>query len=133
MSNHASFRPISILGSYQSPAIVGRPHLSQLFTRLTYQSLPFTLQNGSLLLWPIVGALNEFIPSFPDTQHTSSDTRGLLCMTDGRVLPMTANHHADERGESSRLRRVGGGMVMDSFGDTRWMGKLANTRWSVVT
>jgi protein phosphatase PTC6 len=54
-------------------------------------------------------------------------------MTDGRVLPMTANHHADERGESSRLRRVGGGMVMDSFGDTRWMGKLANTRWSVVT
>lgn len=56
------------------------------------------------------------------------DTRGLLCMTDGRVIPMTANHHADERGESSRLRRVGGGMIMDSFGDTRWMGLLANTR-----
>ncbi|KAG8761202.1 hypothetical protein FRC14_006251 [Serendipita sp. 396] len=56
------------------------------------------------------------------------DTRGLLCKTDGKVIPMTANHHADERGESSRLRRVGGGMVMDSFGDARWMGKLANTR-----
>lgn len=41
---------------------------------------------------------------------------------------MTANHHADERGESTRLRRVGGGLVIDSFGDTRWMGSLTNTR-----
>lgn len=65
------------------------------------------------------------------SSHNDSDTRGLLCRTDGRVIPMTANHHADERGETTRLRRVGGGMVMDSFGDTRWMGSLANTRWYV--
>lgn len=56
------------------------------------------------------------------------DTRGILCRSDGRTIPMTANHHADERGETSRLRRWGAAMVMDSFNELRFMGSLANTR-----
>lgn len=59
------------------------------------------------------------------------DTRAILCNTDATTQPLTANHHADERTEETRLRRVGGGIVTDSFGDTRWMGALANTRWWV--
>ncbi|KAJ3803362.1 phosphatase 2C-like domain-containing protein [Lentinula aff. detonsa] len=58
------------------------------------------------------------------------DTRVLLCSTDGgRVLPMTENHHADARGESIRLRRMmGSSLITDSYGESRWMGALANTR-----
>lgn len=59
------------------------------------------------------------------------DTRAILCNTDATTQPLTANHHADERTEETRLRRVGGGIITDSFGDTRWMGALANTRWWV--
>lgn len=57
------------------------------------------------------------------------DTRVLLCATDGgRVEPLTETHHSETRGESARLRRMGTSRVMDSFGETRWMGALANTR-----
>jgi len=58
------------------------------------------------------------------------DTRVLLCATDGgRVFQMTEDHHAETRGESARLRRVGSSsLIMDSFGETRWMGAVANTR-----
>jgi len=58
------------------------------------------------------------------------DTRVLLCSTKGGdVFPMTENHHADARVESIRLRRMmGSALIADSFGETRWMGALANTR-----
>ncbi|KAK7468775.1 Protein phosphatase 2C 6 [Stygiomarasmius scandens] len=58
------------------------------------------------------------------------DTRVLLCSTDGaKPLAMTENHHADARIESSRLRRLmASSMITDSFGESRWMGALANTR-----
>ncbi|OBZ79580.1 Protein phosphatase 2C 4 [Grifola frondosa] len=56
------------------------------------------------------------------------DTRVLLCMTDGRVIPMTENHHAEARIEAARLRKMMGGLITDSFGEVRWMGALANTR-----
>jgi len=57
------------------------------------------------------------------------DTRVLLCSTKGDVSPMTENHHADARVESIRLRRMmGSALIADSFGETRWMGALANTR-----
>ncbi|KAF7968229.1 hypothetical protein HWV62_31611 [Athelia sp. TMB] len=57
------------------------------------------------------------------------DTRVLLCSTEGKVCPMTENHHADARVESARLRRMmGTALIADSFGETRWMGALANTR-----
>ncbi|KAJ3885428.1 phosphatase 2C-like domain-containing protein [Lentinula edodes] len=58
------------------------------------------------------------------------DTRVLLCSTDGgRVFPMTENHHADARGESIRLRRMmGSSLITDSYGESRWMGALDNTR-----
>lgn len=42
---------------------------------------------------------------------------------------MTENHHVDTRVETARLRRMmGSGQSMDSFGEIRWMGALANTR-----
>ncbi|KAJ3558530.1 hypothetical protein NM688_g870 [Phlebia brevispora] len=58
------------------------------------------------------------------------DTRVLLTAIDGgRVSPMTENHHPDTRIEAHRLRRtLGSGLIMDSFGESRWMGALENTR-----
>ncbi|KAK0541382.1 Protein phosphatase 2C 6 [Tilletia horrida] len=57
------------------------------------------------------------------------DTRILLCAkSNGEAIPLTNYHHPDAPAESERLRRVGAGMVTDSFGEARWMGALANTR-----
>lgn len=58
------------------------------------------------------------------------DTRVLLCSTDGgEVVPMTENHHADAHVETIRLRRMmGSSLITDSFGESRWMGALSNTR-----
>ncbi|KAG5719812.1 Phosphatase 2C like protein [Termitomyces sp. T112] len=58
------------------------------------------------------------------------DTRVLLCSVNaGRVVPMTETHHADAHVESIRLRRMmGASLITDSFGESRWMGALANTR-----
>ncbi|KAF5385318.1 hypothetical protein D9615_001419 [Tricholomella constricta] len=58
------------------------------------------------------------------------DTRVLLCSTDnGQVVPMTENHHADAHVETIRLRRMmGSSLITDSFGESRWMGALSNTR-----
>lgn len=57
------------------------------------------------------------------------DTRMLLCsVSDGHAIPLTNYHHPDDRSEAERLRRVGAGLVTDSFGEARWMGALANTR-----
>lgn len=57
------------------------------------------------------------------------DTRMLLCpVADGHAIPLTNYHHPDDRAEAERLRRVGAGLVTDSFGEARWMGALANTR-----
>ncbi|TFK77211.1 protein serine/threonine phosphatase 2C [Pluteus cervinus] len=58
------------------------------------------------------------------------DTRVLLCATQGgQVFPMTENHHAEARVEATRLRRMmGSSLITDSFGETRWMGVLSNTR-----
>lgn len=57
------------------------------------------------------------------------DTRMLLCpVTDGHAIPLTNYHHPDDRSEAERLRKMGAGLVTDSFGEARWMGALANTR-----
>lgn len=57
------------------------------------------------------------------------DTRLLLVPTsDGQAIPLTTNHHPDTPTESDRLRRLGAGVITDSFGESRWMGALANTR-----
>ncbi|KAL9936120.1 hypothetical protein V8E36_004962 [Tilletia maclaganii] len=57
------------------------------------------------------------------------DTRLLLCAkSNGEAIPLTNYHHPDSPAESERLRKVGAGMVTDSFGEARWMGALANTR-----
>ncbi|KAK4683537.1 protein phosphatase PTC6, partial [Tremellales sp. Uapishka_1] len=58
------------------------------------------------------------------------DTRILLChRPSGEVQPLTEKHHAEARVEAARLRRMGGGrLVADSFGESRWMGVIENTR-----
>ncbi|KAJ1571158.1 hypothetical protein NDA12_001101 [Ustilago hordei] len=57
------------------------------------------------------------------------DTRVLLCAAkDGKAVPLTTYHHPDDPSESERLRKMGAGMITDSFGEARWMGALANTR-----
>lgn len=57
------------------------------------------------------------------------DTRVLLCSSaEGKAIPLTTYHHPDDRSESERLRKMGAGMITDSFGEARWMGALANTR-----
>lgn len=48
--------------------------------------------------------------------------------SDGQAIPLTTHHHADTPSESDRLRRLGAGVITDSFGESRWMGALANTR-----
>ncbi|KAN0060598.1 Protein phosphatase 2C 6 [Thecaphora frezii] len=65
---------------------------------------------------------------FLTTAHIG-DTRVLLAsVSDGQAIPLTNYHHPDDRSESERLRRMGAGMITDSFGEARWMGALANTR-----
>ncbi|KIR53066.1 PP2Cc protein phosphatase [Cryptococcus gattii Ru294] len=58
------------------------------------------------------------------------DTRVLLCNREtGLVTPLTEKHHAESRIEASRLRRMGAGLlVSDSYGESRWMGAVENTR-----
>lgn len=58
------------------------------------------------------------------------DTRVMLCpVKGGKACPMTENHHADARVESIRLRRMmGSSIITDSYGESRWMGALTNTR-----
>ncbi|KAG1908217.1 phosphatase 2C-like domain-containing protein [Suillus fuscotomentosus] len=60
----------------------------------------------------------------------AGDARVLLCGTnDCLVCPMTENHHPDTLMEAARLRRMmGSSLITDSFGESRWMGALANTR-----
>ena len=56
-----------------------------------------------------------------ETFGRRSDTRIILCSTDGGTAHlMTENHRAEGRVESVRLRRMmGTGVIADSFGDSR--------------
>lgn len=84
----------------------------------------------------ILHSLDAPATSFLSSQNLAltvahcGDTRVLLCATNGgRVFPMTENHHADAHVESIRLRRMmGSSLITDSFGESRWMGALMNTR-----
>lgn len=55
-------------------------------------------------------------------QEFFRDTRVLLTAVDnGKVIPMTENHHPDTRIEAHRLRRnMGSGLITDSFGEARF-------------
>lgn len=58
--------------------------------------------------------------------YDNSDTTILLCNKHtGKVEPLTEWHHADARVEASRLRRLGGGLVTDSFGESRYVHALS--------
>ena len=54
----------------------------------------------------------------------------MLCQrSTGEVIALTEKHHAEARGEAARLRRMGSNrLVSDSFGESRWMGAIENTR-----
>lgn len=57
------------------------------------------------------------------------DTRIVLCDAEtGDAIPLTRLHHPDDPIESDRLSRQGAGVLTDSFGETRFLGTLANTR-----
>lgn len=58
-----------------------------------------------------------------ETCGRRSDTRIILCSTDGGTAhPVTENHRAEGRVESVRLRRMmGTGVIADSFGDSRYV------------
>ncbi|KAL1413157.1 Protein phosphatase 2C 6 [Vanrija albida] len=58
------------------------------------------------------------------------DTRVLLCnKKTGEAKALTDRHHAESRIEADRLRRMGTDrLISDSFGETRWMGAIENTR-----
>ena len=59
----------------------------------------------------------------------AGDTRAILASSpSGLAHRLTSTHHPDSRRESDRLRRVGAGLVTDSFGESRLGGALANSR-----
>ena len=69
-------------------------------------------------------------PATPSTMVIAhvGDTRILLCRTsDGKAIPVTADHHPSSPVESERLRKYAAAFVTDSFGEERMSG-LANTR-----
>lgn len=69
-------------------------------------------------------------PATPSTMVVAhvGDTRILLCRTsDGKAVPVTADHHPSSPVESERLRKYAATFVTDSFGEERMSG-LANTR-----
>ena len=41
---------------------------------------------------------------------------------------MTEDHHAETRGEAARLRRIGIGLVTDSYGEARY-GHVLSSRY----
>ncbi|KAL7419100.1 Protein phosphatase 2C 6 [Cryptotrichosporon argae] len=58
------------------------------------------------------------------------DTRVILCHNAaGEARALTERHHGEARVEAARLRRMGADrLVADSFGESRWMGAIENTR-----
>lgn len=92
--------------------LTGRPKSSHLQSLIAGTSSPHTLAHSLILT------------------ATCSDTRVLLCNREtGLVTPLTEKHHAESRIEASRLRRMGAGLlVSDSYGESRWMGAVENTR-----
>ncbi|KAG8969967.1 hypothetical protein FRC03_012420 [Tulasnella sp. 419] len=100
--------------------------------RLTH--LPGAENSGATASVALLHSIDPYAPFFLSedvalTVAHCGDTRVLLCASDGGVpYPMTEEHHADTRGEQARLRKMGQGIVTDSFGEARYMGALANTR-----
>lgn len=70
---------------------------------------------------PWVRLLSINIYSYTDSLSSSHrDTKILLCNKHtGKVEPLTEKHHAESRVETTRLRRLGGQLITDSFGESR--------------
>ncbi|KAI5452240.1 Protein phosphatase 2C 6 [Naganishia albida] len=94
-----------------------------------------TRRCGSTASVALIHSLDEPVQPFYAAQRVSlmtahlGDTKILLCNKHtGKVEPLTERHHAESRVEAARLRRLGGQLITDSFGESRWMGAIENTR-----
>ncbi|KAJ9127632.1 hypothetical protein QFC24_001042 [Naganishia onofrii] len=94
-----------------------------------------TRRCGSTASIALMQSLDNPVQPFYAAQKISlttahlGDTKILLCNKHtGKVEPLTEKHHAESRVETSRLRRLGGQLITDSFGESRWMGAIENTR-----
>lgn len=86
--------------------------------------LPIRTHDSSSIIYPYFSS-----PLLSLIVGHVGDTCGLLCSAiDGRVVRLTEDHHPDSRVEAERLRRMGTGLITDSFGESRWGGSLANSR-----
>ncbi|GHJ86654.1 hypothetical protein NliqN6_3056 [Naganishia liquefaciens] len=95
-----------------------------------------TRRCGSTASIALIHSLDDPVQPFYAAQRISmmtahlGDTKILLCNKHtGKVEPLTEKHHAESRVEAARLRRLGGQLnITDSFGESRWMGAIENTR-----
>ncbi len=46
---------------------------------------------------------------------------------------LTEKHHAESRVEAARLRRLGAGLITDSFGESRWVSLVTGVRGERLT
>lgn len=91
-----------------------------LLRSLDCPQLPFFGSAKVALTVAHVGYVYRVVVISPCSVLNSSDTRVLLTATDGKVTPLTENHHADARVEAIRLRKMmGTGLITDSFGEAR--------------
>jgi len=100
------------------------------------ETIPKSGRSGSTCTIALLHSLDEPAAPYWSADRVSltighcGDTRALLChRPTGEVVVLTETHHAEARVEAQRLRRLGAGnLVSDSFGETRWMGAIENTR-----
>lgn len=135
--------------NWRKQKAVGQLRLLPSYTLWSYLRPLSSLRKPWPSLWHIAGEGARLSSSQSELNATRSDTRVLLCSTEtGQAFPMTEDHHADTLTESNRLRKLGTGLVTDSFGEARyilislipeycgiiylylhrWMGAVANTR-----
>jgi protein phosphatase PTC6 len=119
-----------LLGLREDTYTCGATASVALFHSLDSPAQPFYASRKLALTMAHVGYALSFRSShLTKVRYPFSDTRAVLCATaTGRAHALTETHHADGRTESARLRRTGTAVTADSFGETRFMGALANTR-----
>ncbi|CAH7668673.1 phosphatase 2C-like domain-containing protein, partial [Phakopsora pachyrhizi] len=123
-----------------SPIIVGLAERLYLAFMLADQSLIEShLKSGAVAMVALVCLLEEEndqtqYPWFSSklvslTIAHFGYTMALLCNSKrGRAIRLTQDHHPNLRIESEWLRRIGSGLITNSFGKSRWGETLANTR-----
>lgn len=127
-----------IHGTENTPELDLEARLTQAFFEIDRNISwdPMAKTSGATASVALLHALDAPAAPFWSAQQVAltvahcGDTRVLLSATHaGQAYSMTSTHHADAPVESARLRRMmGSALITDSFGESRWMGALANTR-----